>query len=80
MRKYGTQLNINVEEATTKKLPELLTVREVATQLRVDDTTVRRWIKQGILNSVSLPRRSDGSRSSYRVPAMALEKLMEGLA
>ena len=26
---------------------DLLTVREVAKQLRVDDTTVRRWIKNG---------------------------------
>ena len=34
---------------------ELLTVREVARRLRVDDTTVRRWIKHGTLEAVSLP-------------------------
>ena len=28
---------------------ELLTVSEVAKILRVDDTTVRRWVKQGAL-------------------------------
>ncbi len=43
-----------------KKMPEemdeLLTVREVARRLRVDDTTVRRWIKSGALEAVTLPR------------------------
>ena len=29
-------------------IEDLLTVREVAEQLRVDDTTVRRWIKNGV--------------------------------
>jgi len=32
-----------------KNKAELLTVREVARQLRVDDTTVRRWIKMACL-------------------------------
>ena len=32
---------------------DLLTVREVANQLRVDDTTVRRWIKNGILEAIT---------------------------
>ncbi len=34
---------------------DLMTVREVAAALRVDDTTVRRWIHQGILPAVQLP-------------------------
>jgi len=34
---------------------DLLTVAEVAQILRVDDTTVRRWIKQGVLDAVVLP-------------------------
>ncbi len=43
----------------------LLTVHEVAQQLRVDDTTVRRWIKSGVLDAVALPH--SGKRCGYRV-------------
>lgn len=41
---------------------ELMTVHEVAAQLRVDDTTVRRWIKSGALQAITLPH------SKNRVP------------
>ncbi len=41
---------------------ELLTVREVARRLRVDDTTVRRWIKSGSLEAITLPHRGNGMR------------------
>jgi len=34
---------------------DLLTVREVARLLRVDDTTVRRWVKHGALKTVLSP-------------------------
>jgi len=44
---------------------DLLTVREVAKQLRVDDTTVRRWIKNGALEAITLPHR--GTRQAYRI-------------
>lgn len=44
---------------------DLLTVREVAKGLRVDDTTVRRWIKDGVLEAVVLPHR--GTRQGYRI-------------
>ena len=40
-----------------EKTEELLTVREVARRLRVDDTTVRRWITSGVLDAISLPHR-----------------------
>lgn len=53
-----------------------LTVREVARRLRVDDTTVRRWIKQGILPAITLPQKQGGSRQSYRVPASTLQKYL----
>ena len=36
---------------------ELLTVHEVARRLRVDDTTVRRWIKSGAMEAIALPHR-----------------------
>lgn len=54
---------------------QLLTVREVAQQLRVDDTTVRRWIKNGILEAITLPHR--GARQAYRVRRATLDALLE---
>jgi excisionase family DNA binding protein len=53
---------------------ELLTVREVARRLRVDDTTVRRWIKHGTLEAVSLPH--VGKRQAYRVRRSTIELLL----
>jgi excisionase family DNA binding protein len=53
---------------------ELLTVREVARQLRVDDTTVRRWIKNGVLEAITLPHR--GARQAYRIRRATLEALL----
>lgn len=55
-------------------MSELLTVREVAKQLRVDETTVRRWIKQGILPAIALPHR--GNRQAYRIKRDVLDALM----
>jgi len=53
---------------------ELLTVREVAKRLRVDDTTVRRWIKNGALEAITLPH--NGKRQVYRVRGITLDALM----
>ncbi len=53
---------------------ELLTVREVARRLRVDDTTVRRWIKNGVLEAITLPHR--GKRQAYRVRSSTLDALL----
>ena len=53
---------------------DLLTVREVARQLRVDDTTVRRWIKNGVLEAIALPHR--GARQAYRIRRATLEALL----
>ena len=55
---------------------ELLTVHEVARHLRVDDTTVRRWIKSGALEAVTLPHR--GKRRGYRVRKRTLDTLLSG--
>ncbi len=52
---------------------DLLTVREVARHLRVDDTTVRRWIKSGALEAVALPH--SGKRCGYRVRKHTLDAL-----
>ncbi len=53
---------------------ELLTVREVARRLRVDDTTVRRWIKGGYLPAVNLPHRA--KRQAYRVKSTTIEEIL----
>jgi len=62
------------EDAVVYDEAELLTVREVAEQLRVDDTTVRRWIKNGVLEAITLPHR--GARQAYRVRRATLEALL----
>jgi len=53
---------------------DLLTVREVARLLRVDDTTVRRWIKNGVLEAVTLPHR--GARQAYRIRRHTLRRVL----
>ena len=51
----------------------LLTVHEVASQLRVDDTTVRRWAKSGALEVVLLP--TIGKKQGYRVKKSTVDAL-----
>jgi len=53
---------------------DLLTVHEVAEALRVDDTTVRRWIKNGALEAISLPH--VGKRQAYRISRATLNALL----
>jgi excisionase family DNA binding protein len=57
-------------------MSELLTIQEVARILRVDDTTVRRWVKQGTLEAVELPK--VGKRQGYRIKQEILDRLLEG--
>lgn len=59
----------------TGSLEDLLTVAEVADHLRVDDTTVRRWIKYGALEAVALPHR--GKRQGYRIRRRTLNALLD---
>jgi excisionase family DNA binding protein len=68
---YGTRHKIR----STKKMDDLLTVAEVAAILRVDATTVRRWVKYGILAAVSLPHAH--KRQSYRIKRATLQQLLE---
>ncbi len=56
----------------------LLTVREVARQLRVNDVTVKRWIKNGVLEAILLPR--IGKRQSYRIRKSTLDALLADAA
>jgi excisionase family DNA binding protein len=53
---------------------ELLTVSEVARILRVDGTTVRRWVKLGVLEAVALPRVN--VRQAYRIRRATLERVL----
>lgn len=57
---------------------DLLTVAEVAAKLRVDTTTVRRWLKNGIMAHVSLPHA--GKRESYRIKRETLDALLNATA
>lgn len=59
---------------TTPKPAELLTIPEVAKQLRVHATTVRRWINQGTFEAVALPHA--GKRTAYRVKQEVLDFLL----
>ena len=59
---------------TIQSNAEVLTVREVAKRLRVDDTTVRRWIKSGAMEAVELPNR--GLKHAYRIKKETLERLL----
>jgi excisionase family DNA binding protein len=55
-------------------MSELLTIQEVARILRVDDTTVRRWVKSGALDAVVLPHLN--VRQAYRVKRVTLETIL----
>jgi excisionase family DNA binding protein len=56
-------------------MEELLTVQEVATRLRVNEATVRRWIKNGALEAIKLPHR--GKREIYRVRRSTLNSVLK---
>ncbi len=55
-------------------MSDLLTVSQVALILRVDTTTVRRWIKDGVLDAVLLPK--NGVRQAYRIKRETMDKLL----
>ena len=52
----------------------LLTMREVAHILRVDQATVRRWTEQGSLDVVLLPQR--GNRKLRRIKGSTIKNLL----
>lgn len=54
---------------------DLLTVQEVARQLRVDVTTVRGWIHTQTLDAVALPHK--GARTIYRIRRSTLEHILQ---
>ena len=62
-------------QPTKKQYPhDLLTVSEVARVLRVDSTTVRRWVKQGTIEAVILPHANE--RQAYRIRRSTLDAIL----
>jgi excisionase family DNA binding protein len=57
---------------------ELMTVDEVAKVLRLDPTTIRRYVKQGILEAVVLPHAN--KRQAYRIKRETLNKILDNTA
>ncbi len=72
-RHRNTIATSTVEDEATNT-DNLLTVREVARRLRVDTTTVRRWISQGLLEAIPLPHR--GKRQGYRIKKQTIDQLL----
>jgi excisionase family DNA binding protein len=52
------------------ELPDLLKPREVGDLLRVDESTVLRWIKEGQLGALRLPG------GTFRVPRAEVERIL----
>ena len=78
-RRSTTLTRENYKETRENVMPEenydeLLTVHEVARRLRVDDTTVRRWIKSGSLDAVTLPHLN--KRQAYRVKQSTIDAML----
>ena len=53
-------------------LDQLLTVLEVATQLRITPKTVRRWLRAGKLRGVRL----GGKKVGWRIPQGEVDRLV----
>ncbi|MDQ2887186.1 MAG: helix-turn-helix domain-containing protein [Chloroflexota bacterium] len=70
---YEQEEVLELEPTSAKN--DLLTIREVAQRLRVDTTTVRRWISLGLLEAIILPHR--GKRQAYRVRRSTLDHLLK---
>lgn len=49
----------------------MLKVKEIAERLRVNQYTVRRWIRDGQLRGIAM-----GDRAGYRVPASELDRFL----
>ena len=52
-------------------ISNLLTVEEVATTLKVPETTIRKWLKDGKLKGVKLPN------GDWRIPHDAVREMMK---
>ena len=50
----------------------VLTVPEVADRLRINEETVRRWLRTGKIQGVRL----GGTRAGYRIPESEVDRLL----
>lgn len=55
-------------------LPAILTLQEAAKFLRVSELTIRRWIRDGILEAIQ----PTGRLGHYRIKREEIERLMAG--
>ncbi|GAC1662327.1 MAG: hypothetical protein PVS3B3_33450 [Ktedonobacteraceae bacterium] len=53
---------------------ELMTMQEVAQILRMDEATVRRWARSGIIDVIELPRVKKNTR--YRMRRTAFDAML----
>ena len=51
-----------------------MTIKDVARLMEVDEKTVRRWIKNGALEAITLPHR--GTRQAYRIRRSTVDALL----
>ena len=63
------------EETPTRYAGRELKVREVAAILRVDEATVRVWIRAGILEASTVPHTN--GHPSYRIAGEVVDKLLQ---
>lgn len=56
----------------------LLSVKQVSQALAVNPATVRRWVKEGLLECVTMPKSGKGIKSFYRIRGSAVDKILEG--
>lgn len=62
-----------------EELEPLYTIKEVASILRVDSVTVRRWIDIGVFDAIRLPEGKSGRTSGYRVKKSVLDKVLSNV-
>jgi excisionase family DNA binding protein len=66
--------DVMTEEETTQQ--QLMTVQEVAREMRVHDTTVRRWIYAGLLRNVMGLPAGKSKRMNWRIPRASLAAMV----
>ena len=52
---------------------EMLTVKEAAARLKLNPETIRRWIKSGRIQAVSL----GSDKAGFRIPASEVERQLQ---
>jgi len=69
--------NTSSQKVSLTDLPDLLTIREVATLLRVSSLTIKRWGKKGKLPAIRINSRGDRRYKKTIVLKLLGENLSE---